>query len=255
MNHEKDMQVVILGMHRSGTSILSKVLSSLGVNMGEFDEKIYISNVEGHFEDLRMLEINERILKNLQCSWDKPPSIERIRKNKSWIAQEYNDYIKSKKGIWGVKEPRLSLFSDIFCDLTPNARIIYCLRDENEVAKSLNVREGMPIETGLELKKIYDETISASIRGRDYLLVEYTKLTQNPDEVLKEICQFLSLEYTKTAIEHIKRPNDLKNKKREVLAQSMYSHIITAIREPRKIFRKETLNLMALYFRRIREVI
>jgi hypothetical protein len=61
MGNDLSRQIVVLGMHRSGTSILSKILINLGVNMAEGDSIGDLSNVEGHNEDYEILKINKSI--------------------------------------------------------------------------------------------------------------------------------------------------------------------------------------------------
>ena len=90
-------QVVVLGMHRSGTSMLSKILSNIGFDMGKSHEVRDISNVDGHYEDVEILEINEEILTLLNSTWAEPPSSRCVRTNESLIANKYAKYIRERK--------------------------------------------------------------------------------------------------------------------------------------------------------------
>src|SRR5437588_10962585 len=53
--------VMVLGMHRSGTSLCSHVLSALGVDMAD-DVGAYDSNLKGHWERWEIVEFHDRIL-------------------------------------------------------------------------------------------------------------------------------------------------------------------------------------------------
>ena len=51
--------VVVLGMHRSGTSMTSAILEKLGINMGDETLGPLETNPIGHFEDRMFLELNK----------------------------------------------------------------------------------------------------------------------------------------------------------------------------------------------------
>ncbi|HET6994635.1 MAG TPA: hypothetical protein VFI06_06620, partial [Chitinophagaceae bacterium] len=55
--------LIITGMHRSGTSVITQWLSRCGLPVGERLEPAGIGNVEGHFEDADFLEIHQQYLK------------------------------------------------------------------------------------------------------------------------------------------------------------------------------------------------
>src|SRR6516162_4401524 len=53
--------VIVLGMHRSGTSLCSHILSALGVDMAD-DVGVDVGNDKGHWERWEIVEFHERIL-------------------------------------------------------------------------------------------------------------------------------------------------------------------------------------------------
>lgn len=61
---------VILGMHRSGTSLISAGVSHLGVDFGEHLMKGNQFNQKGYWEDKDIAAFNNRILNNLGLQWD-----------------------------------------------------------------------------------------------------------------------------------------------------------------------------------------
>ena len=65
--------IVILGMHKSGTSMVAGVLEKLGVNMGKELLGPHWSNPLGHFENVKFVNLDERILKEAKGSWNNPP--------------------------------------------------------------------------------------------------------------------------------------------------------------------------------------
>jgi len=71
------VQVFVLGMHRSGTSLLSRLVHELGLFVGEAEELMPAQpcNVEGFWERLDVSELNEQLLELAGGSWDCPPPL------------------------------------------------------------------------------------------------------------------------------------------------------------------------------------
>ena len=64
--------VLILGMHRSGTSAISGALNAIGVDFGKELAEASYDNPIGYFENNRIQDLNDLILKELGVSWDYP---------------------------------------------------------------------------------------------------------------------------------------------------------------------------------------
>ena len=78
MESPNDGPVCIIGMHRSGTSMVANLLRRHGLSLGP-DECLLganESNQAGHFEHAGFVEINEALLKQLGGSWDNPPRLQ-----------------------------------------------------------------------------------------------------------------------------------------------------------------------------------
>src|SRR4030043_1906721 len=87
---------VVLGMHKSATSLIAGALHNFKVNMGErlmgWDE----FNKVGYFEDLDFYKLNETILKQAGGSWYNPPSEKKILALKKKFAPEIKRLIEKK---------------------------------------------------------------------------------------------------------------------------------------------------------------
>ena len=61
---EKPPAVIVLGMHRSGTSLLAEVLSRLGLDLGPLEDLLPADagNARGYWEPKRLVAIDDRIL-------------------------------------------------------------------------------------------------------------------------------------------------------------------------------------------------
>ncbi|WP_194840931.1 sulfotransferase family protein [Filobacillus milosensis] len=198
-------QIIVLGMHRSGTSTLALILQSIGVNMGEELLGANSGNPYGHGEDIDFLNINNKMLKHVNKSWDFPPSDDNIKtaffKHRKSIQKLIN--IKNSKPLWGWKEPRTSLFVNEYHDCLSNPYYIYVERDPHEVAESLKKRNGMPIKKGLRLYERYTEKIQNFIEENPeirILKINFKDINSDSLAVINRLIDFLEIEPSKSEI-------------------------------------------------------
>jgi hypothetical protein len=135
--------LIILGMHRSGTSLVTQWLYKCGLRIGDQLAGPGRGNVEGHFEDLDFLHLHESILTS-----NKHPStgfvttaLTEINKNTIVSIQSLLQFKNNLNQEWGWKEPRTCLFLEHYRNLLPNAKYIVLYRNYNDVVDSLIRRD------------------------------------------------------------------------------------------------------------------
>ncbi|CAM3307764.1 tetratricopeptide repeat protein [Rhodothermus bifroesti] len=186
---ESSQVVIILGMHRSGTSTISRILNLLGVYLGEAEDflKPAPDNPKGFWENKFFVEVNDEILRRLgspadkEYTWSEPPIFyegwERSNKFRDlkFRVIEFINKNMSKYKIWGWKDPRTCLTLPFWKDVIPNDKIKYvvCLRNPLSVAKSLQKRNNFPLEKGLKLWFKYNMLILKNIRSSPKIIVNY----------------------------------------------------------------------------------
>ncbi len=71
----KQTIVCIAGAHRSGTSMLTRLLHSLGLALGPQEDLMPAAadNPEGFWENLRVVRLNDELLNLVGAAWDLPP--------------------------------------------------------------------------------------------------------------------------------------------------------------------------------------
>ena len=192
------MIVGICGMHRSGTSMLSHMLSLSGVYLGPPEVLAYSarSNRDGFWEDSAFVQLNEEVLDALHGAWDVPPvffdgweaspRLEGIRTRAEQLIHERID-----NGLWGWKDPRTSLTLPFWMRLIPGLRVVICLRNPLEVANSLNRRDYLSIAFGLRLWYVYQAAIVAAARPEDRLVTHYDAYFSDPHAELRRVLAFL----------------------------------------------------------------
>lgn len=144
--------ILLIGTHRSGTTMLSQILERYGVFMGRKKEQ----NNEARF----FLDINQEILNACGGSWDNPavakwlissPKLREfyvksiVGRLSSYHAASYwgwSRFFSSKNEmLFGWKDPRVSALLPLWNEIFPNARYVRIVRNGIDVASSLRFRE------------------------------------------------------------------------------------------------------------------
>jgi len=107
--NDPPLTLIVAGMHRSGTSCIARMLNLCGASLGDDLYTDPNSNPLGHWEDNRLIELNQRILWRLGSDWKSPP--DRIRTDpftrflmRGWIAKSHTG---EPVRLW--KDPRIAL--------------------------------------------------------------------------------------------------------------------------------------------------
>jgi len=138
--------VFILGMHRSGTTMLVQLLNELGFFAGD--------HLDPNEETWYLLRRNEWILRRAGGAWDQPkaclaflrqPAIQEqlIELLTADVRKRFSEFVSGGlgsrllEGPWGGKDPRMSFTLPIWQEVFPNCRIILMRRNGVDVANSL----------------------------------------------------------------------------------------------------------------------
>lgn len=149
--------VSVLGMHRSGTSVLAGSLEEAGVFLGPVATSSH-NNPRGNREHPDILALHEALLASSGGAWDAPP--ERVR----WRARHRAERDRiiaffADVPCWGFKDPRNLLVIDGWREAIPQLEFIGIVRHPLAVAFSLRERNGFSLERGLELWQLYNRRL------------------------------------------------------------------------------------------------
>jgi len=195
--------VVVLGMHRSGTSAVVKALSCLGVSLGDNFMPAGSDNPKGFFEDKAVNQLNIEMLEVIGQHWFSLSLItdEDISKLVSLgYVEKALDLVQQKMAdveVFGFKDPRVSkllkfwklVFTRINCDV----RYVFCLRHPLSVANSLRQRNKMPIQKGYLLWLSYNLAILTEAQDLSLIGLDYDQLMERPLEVVDYLAERLDL--------------------------------------------------------------
>ena len=196
-NSDKGL-VIILGMHRSGTSVVTHILSKAGFFVGE-DHDVMLGdqwNLDGYFERLSVVLVNDIILYLAGGAWDSPPEekhIHGIRLDPK-IESLLEIYEGHEQAV--IKDPRMCLTLPVWQYVLgeDNIRIVNVTRQPSKVAESLMKRDGFPEEKSLSLYNIYTERASNYMRDYAVFALQYEDLLSNRrPAVLEKLANFLEI--------------------------------------------------------------
>ena len=188
------MNIIILGMHRSGTSKVAGILEHLGYHVGNEDELMVKGNEnpKGFFERKDFREINDKILHENGFDWHRVAdfSIEALSEDSKEKYQRSAENIISKLdacGKWVIKEPRFCLLYPLLKESTRSAIKLVVYRDPMETAESLWQRNKFPLYFGLALWEKYHNELFGSVSSDKLLVVNYNKLLNDPEGEIKSL--------------------------------------------------------------------
>ncbi len=200
--------IVVMGMHRSGTSALMGVLHTLGVELGENCLNPAEDNPKGFFENKEIVDINEKILRSLNSSWDSPFLLpgewwrqEHLEEYKDEIAGIVERQLKNRS-VFGIKDPRISrllpLWKIIFEELGITPYFIIMLRNPMEVAESLKKRDGFTFEKAFLLWMEY--MLEAELYSRPFprVYISFDELLRSPGKIIGSLSGMFGINFPRS---------------------------------------------------------
>lgn len=208
IKNKNDRLTLVLGMHRSGTSLLTRGLMTLGLDLGANLMPPEADNPKGFWEDLDIVNLNETII-NRFSSWSQiTPSFESLqllvpREDRVHAIDVISEKLRNKQ-LQAIKDPRLCILLPFWQDILRTcgciAHNIVTIRNPMEVALSLQKRNNLPIEQGLLLWQYYNLHCLKEINN-EFLVVSFQELLENPETELSRIGDFLQVQYTDSQIQ------------------------------------------------------
>ncbi|MEN0037233.1 MAG: glycosyltransferase [Cellvibrio sp.] len=196
--------IVVLGMHRSGTSTVMNALACLGVDLGEDLLPAGADNPKGFFEDKAINELNIEMLNVIDQHWFSLSLVTESDVEKLLdlgYLEKATKMLRDKMGsshIFGFKDPRVSkllkFWIKVFSLLDCEVDYVLCLRHPSSVASSLLKRNKTPMRKGYLLWLSYNLTIANELKGRDVVALDYDNLMLSPITQVNYLAKQLNLD-------------------------------------------------------------
>jgi hypothetical protein len=194
INQSSSRSVVILGMHRSGTSVITRVVNLLGLPLCDRDEFVTgPGNPTGHWESASLVEFNERLLRALGGRFDAPPDVvdgwekgQRVASLYSEAAAVFSRAYATKTWVW--KDPRTCLTLPFWRLVWSDAPVaVFVYREPLEVFLSLGKRDGIGKAHCIALWERYTRSALQSAIGLPLVTVRFDELLADPDRTVAQL--------------------------------------------------------------------
>jgi hypothetical protein len=207
--------VLVVGMHRSGTSAIARGLQTLSVYLGNDFLDAQPENPTGYWEDKGVVEINERVLKTIGLRWDdvSPIARERFRAFRIRMLRiTAARYIKRAFGphpLWGFKDPRtirlLPFWHEVLHSRAMDDSYVVVIRNPRSVAASLFRRQAMDAASAQRLWLVHMVPFLRDLRNRPMVVVDYDLLMLQPRAQLERIADALNLPLNQSNVAEVDR--------------------------------------------------
>jgi glycosyltransferase involved in cell wall biosynthesis len=246
--------ILILGMHRSGTSLVAQLIAKWGVYSGEDLMPANEYNRDGYWEYNPLVSLHEKMLAYTHNTWYAPTNEINTTKLLNTFSEEAHELVRKMDNgnkPWFWKDPRIALFLPFWNEILKSRRVYYIIpfRKPSSVALSLQKRDNIRESIALDIWELYNFKIIDYINSKkDYLLVNYDTLLENQLDCSLKIHSFISNsissieKYNSNSIKEIIKPEyRTVNSEKEILIeneqQKLYNLLIS-----NKSIKKQNLN-------------
>jgi hypothetical protein len=191
--------VLVVGMHRSGTSAITGALGRLGLAVpaphdlvtGRPDNPV-------HFESRALTDVDDAVLRAAGGTWSAPPLLapgwERAAAVQDVMQRAGRAARRAFPGhgpvVW--KDPRTCLLLPLWRAVLPGpVTVVFVWRSPLAVARSLGTRQGFTVSHGLALWERYNRAALAALAGHEVFVVRYEDMLAGPDVTLRGLAGWL----------------------------------------------------------------
>ncbi len=202
--------VVVLGMHRSGTSLVAGCLRNSGVDFGPRLMPPDPDNPRGYFEHNDVVNLHDRLLLALDRSWDDPAPLPANWWHDDHLAPYQHQLLAILRRdfpavpLWGLKDPRLCRllpwWETVWLALGSRPLFLLVRRAPAEVAASLARREGVSAGKAYLLWLRHVLESERATRRHDRILLDFSAFQTDENAALEPVRRALHLPPSATTL-------------------------------------------------------
>jgi len=204
MNSGQQRIVVVLGMHRSGTSAVTRGLQVMGVELGNrLMPPVADNNPKGFWEDIDLNALNIDILNALRNDWRNLAPVSSADINllrKEGLFLRAVELLRAKVGdaaVFGFKDPRMAkllpFWKEVFRYCRFKVGYVMAVRHPLSVVKSLAKRDDIDAITGYLLWLGHVISTLSGTAETNRVFVDYDRLLASPEHELARVAGRLEL--------------------------------------------------------------
>ena len=183
--------LAVLGMHRSGTSMLAGTLQEAGLVLGDVVTAAP-HNRKGNRESLPIRTLHDDLLATAGGDWQTPPEAVCWRPVHQLLRDSLIEQF-SNQPIWGFKDPRSLFCLDGWREALPQLEAVAIVRHPLEVAASLQARDRLPLAHGVALWESYNRRLLHWIEQFDCPLLVFEPEAEGMKQQLAALLENLDL--------------------------------------------------------------
>lgn len=202
--------VFVLGMHRSGTSVVTAAVASLGINAGNRLLEATPDNPKGYFEDAEVVSTNMQLLEHYQLRWDgillnHNLDVDSLPAHLSAAMESILQRLSSEADSFVLKDPRFALLLPLWlkkCQkLCFQIKYVFAFRAPAATVQSLINRDAMNLQHALCFWISNTFQNIEYVLGQQAIIIEYERLLSTPDIEIERLKAFLQLPNTENSKE------------------------------------------------------
>jgi len=188
--------LLVVGMHRSGTSAVAGALAQLGL-AAPVDEDRWEPSKDNpdHWESKALALYCDVLLERLGGTWDRPP--DPGWEHNSALSEPDDPAVPASEAfplvgpvVW--KDPRVCLLLPYWLRHIPQPiAAVFIWRSPLAVARSLQARDGLHLADGVGLWERYNRSGLAGLAGVDTFVTQYESIVEDPSGVLGKLATWL----------------------------------------------------------------
>ncbi len=195
--------MLVIGMHRSGTSAVGLLAGALGLRsvLGS-PLPADAGNPRGFAEHAEVAALDDDLMHLLGARWDSPPTLAPNQLDSFWAAVPGTEVDRWRQRIalpwggeqdWFVKDPRMCFLVGAWDRIAlRRLPVVLCVRDPREVALSLSLRDGISPTVGLAVWLAHVRAAVAAAADRPALVIDYGRLLAEPVGTARALSDFVT---------------------------------------------------------------
>ena len=191
--------LVVAGVHRSGTSIATRLAASIGLRLPPEGDLMpgNEGNPDGYWESDSLADFNDRLLLRWGHSWRRPPAaitpalLEQVADAREPAAAAFAAVFGAEPG-WVWKDPRLAILLPFWEQVLGVNPVLFPYRAPQAVARSIAHRDGVTYMQGLAVWERCTRLALSALAGRRVAMTDYGRLLADPGgwrDALVEFCR------------------------------------------------------------------
>lgn len=203
------MQILVLGMHRSGTSATARLINMMGAYFSPSHIALKASheNPKGFWERRDVIAVNKELMALECCDWNHLPHWNFTKKSNppASLIEKMQLILQDldKNNHWFIKEPRMCLTLSYWLPLLNNPIALIVYRDPHEIAVSLKTRNQMSYDYSIALWEYYAVSLLNQSQHLPRIFVSHAALLSRP----MDTCEYLFNELSLKGAKHLTMPH------------------------------------------------